>query len=301
MRSRQVLLRAAPRELLVDDRVETIERLPDRARRALDARTAQREQHHPPAAASAPAARRSRCAAASMRSASTPNTARRITSSVIARVRSCRRIGRPSGQPPCPCASPRTITSSYSRMRSPWNGGSSSLRWRMCSGPVSTITELGPITGAIGELPAADGATSGGAVKTVLTASGSLTTTSCIPLGQNVSVNVSPSARAQRSITQVGASAHASVCASAGIRGPGGRPARTGAPAALGALESGAACGPSTSRARAPAAASAAAALARLRPYLQATALALVAGTRARGGAGGGETRWSDVQRLCAE
>ncbi len=115
-----------------------------------------------------------------------------------------------------------TITSSYSRIRSPWNGGSSSLRWRMCSGPVSTITELGPITGATGEVPAADGATSGAAVNTVLTASGSLTTTSFIPLGANVSVNASPRLLAQRSITQVGASAHASVCTSAGALGPGG-------------------------------------------------------------------------------
>ena len=32
----------------------------------------------------------------------------------------------------------------------------------MCSGPVSTTTELGPITGATGEAPAPDGATSAG-------------------------------------------------------------------------------------------------------------------------------------------
>jgi hypothetical protein len=63
-----------------------------------------------------------------------------------------------------------TIVSSYSRIRSPWNGGSSSLRWRMCSGPVSTTTELGPITGATGESAAPDGATSAGAVITSLTA-----------------------------------------------------------------------------------------------------------------------------------
>ena len=79
---------------------------------------------------------------------------------MIARVRGCRRIGCPSGQSAMSRRVASTITSSYSRMRSPWNGGSSSLRWRMCSGPVSTITELGPITGAIGELPAADGASS---------------------------------------------------------------------------------------------------------------------------------------------
>jgi hypothetical protein len=35
-------------------------------------------------------------------------------------------------------------------------------------------------------------------------------------------VNASPSCLAQRAITHVGASAHASVCTSAGARGPGG-------------------------------------------------------------------------------
>jgi hypothetical protein len=92
----------------------------------------------------------------------------------------------------------------------------------MCSGPVNTITELGPITGATGEVPAAEGAFSGGAVNTCLTASGSLTITNFIPLGANVSVKVSPSLLAQRSITHVGPIAHASVCTIAGALGPGG-------------------------------------------------------------------------------
>src|SRR5207244_1733550 len=76
--------------------------------------------------------------------------------------------------------------------------------------------------GATGEFAAPDGATSGGAVNTVFTASGSLTITSCMPLGKNVSVKNSPSVRAQRSINHVGASAHASVCAIGGAFGPGG-------------------------------------------------------------------------------
>ncbi len=92
----------------------------------------------------------------------------------------------------------------------------------MCSAPVSTSTELLPITGAIGEEPAADGATPGGAVNTAFTASGSLNIASFSPLGANVSVNASPSRAAQRSITHVGASAHASVSAIAGTLGPGG-------------------------------------------------------------------------------
>src|ERR1700691_1152979 len=112
----------------------------------------------------------------------------------------------------------------------------------MCSGPVSTITELGPMIGAIGELPAPDGATSGGAVNNVLTASGSLTITSFIPLVANVSVNASPMRLAHWSITHVGATAHASVCNTAEARGPGGR--RTGAagPAVVFEGEEGEAC-----------------------------------------------------------
>src|ERR1700676_1043800 len=97
----------------------------------------------------------------------------------------------------------------------------------MCSGPVSTITELAPMTGATGEAPAPDGAASGGAVNTSLTASGSLTITSLIPLGANVTVNVLPIRFAQRSISQVGATAHTSVCTTAGARGPGGKPLGT--------------------------------------------------------------------------
>ena len=82
------------------------------------------------------------------------------------------------------------------------------------------------MTGRTGELPAAEGATPGGAVNSVLTACGSLISTSCMPLGVNVSVNASPSACAQRSISHVGATAHASVCTKAGTRGPGGMPSR---------------------------------------------------------------------------
>ena len=88
------------------------------------------------------------------------------------------------------------------------NGGSSSLRWRMCSGPVSTSTELGPMTGATGEH-------AGGRRRHVrrrrehrLDRLRVADHRSCSPLGQKVSVKASPSVRAQRSIIQVGASAH---------------------------------------------------------------------------------------------
>ncbi len=100
----------------------------------------------------------------------------------------------------------------------------------MCSGPVSVSTELWPTTGASGEEPVADGATSGGAVKIVFTASGSLNSTSFMPLGANVTVNASPRVRAQRSIIHVGATAQMSVCTLGGILpGPGGSRASPGA------------------------------------------------------------------------
>jgi hypothetical protein len=75
---------------------------------------------------------------------------------------------------------------------------------------------------AIGELPTPEGTVSGGAVNSVFTASGSLITTSFIPLGANVSVNASPSRFEHWSITHVGATAQAAVCTVAGTLGPGG-------------------------------------------------------------------------------
>ena len=104
----------------------------------------------------------------------------------------------------------------------------------MCSGPVSVITELGPRIEAIGVSPAAEGATSGGAVRTVLTAAGSLTITSWRPLGANVTVNASPRSRKQRSISTVGATAQISVCTTGGILGPGGNRLDEGSPISIG-------------------------------------------------------------------
>src|ERR1700722_17218023 len=90
--------------------------------------------------------------------------------------------------------------------------------------------------GAIGDRPAADGATSGGAVNTVCPASGSPTPTIRRPLGANVIVNASPYAAAQRSSAHGIASAHTSVCATAGIRGPAGSDVAGARPSAGGVL-----------------------------------------------------------------
>ena len=87
--------------------------------RALRARAETAARAAPSRRASARSARRSPACSSRIRSASTPNTARRITSSVILRVRSCTRIGRPSGQLAMSRSVAATITSSYSRIRSP--------------------------------------------------------------------------------------------------------------------------------------------------------------------------------------
>jgi len=92
----------------------------------------------------------------------------------------------------------------------------------MCSAPISVSTELGPITGAIGDIPAADGAVSGDAVKTCFTAAAPLTITTRRPLGKNFKVNISPYRLPQRSVIQDCDTVHANVCTNAGHLGPGG-------------------------------------------------------------------------------
>ena len=76
-------------------------------------------------------------------------------------------------------------------MRSPWKDGSISLRWRMCSGPSSSSTELRPISGSSGVAFASPAcSTSGSPVKTCLISSGSAMNT-IVPIGKRT-VNRSP-------------------------------------------------------------------------------------------------------------
>ena len=109
-------LLAPARDLLVDQRVEPVAAPAPIA--AVGARHASAGAARPsaaPACSSAPAAARSPRAAAPMRSASTPNTARRITSSVIARVRALqphRPPERPAGH-----VAPRRLARSPLRTR----------------------------------------------------------------------------------------------------------------------------------------------------------------------------------------
>ena len=57
-------------------------------------------------------------------------------------------------------------------MRSPWNGGSSSLRWRRCSAPSSSSVECGPDQRPQGALPSPALKISGSPRKTCLIVSG---------------------------------------------------------------------------------------------------------------------------------
>ena len=59
--------------------------------------------------------------------------------------------------------------------------------------------------------PRPEGASSGGAVKILFTASGSLNMTSCVPLGANVIVNASPMCLSHLLIIHVGATVQISV------------------------------------------------------------------------------------------
>ncbi len=75
---------------------------------------------------------------------------------------------------------------------SPWNGGSISRRWRMCSAPSSTRIERAPVNGSIAADAAPGRSTSGPAANTRLTSSGFQISTSGASLVAIRSVNGSP-------------------------------------------------------------------------------------------------------------
>ena len=89
-------------------------------------------------------------------------------------------------------------------MRSPWNGGSSSLRWRMCSAPSSSSTDRSPTTGPSTALASPARNCSGEPRKTCFTRSGWNTITKP---GSNSDrkVTTSPYLRRLRSIHGTGA------------------------------------------------------------------------------------------------
>ena len=85
---------------------------------------------------------------ASRSSSWTPKTARMITARVIRVV--CGRIanGSSTGQLSISRRVISTISSPYPCTRSPWKGGSSSLRWRMWGASSRVRTEFGPSAGS---------------------------------------------------------------------------------------------------------------------------------------------------------
>ena len=117
------------------------------------------------------------------RSASSrPKTAWRITSSVIACMLGISAKASSTGQRAISRSVASAINLPYAAMRSPWNGGSSSLRCRRCARPSSRRIEVGPNIGAIGDRSSPTMSLSGPAVNSVLMASGSVTkTTSLTP------------------------------------------------------------------------------------------------------------------------
>ena len=92
-------------------------------------------------------ARGARPAARGRAASVTPNTARRITSSVTACIRGCSANGSPAGQLSTSRATTSRTVASYARMRAPWNGGSISLRRARCSRPSSSSSEREPMIG----------------------------------------------------------------------------------------------------------------------------------------------------------
>ena len=92
---------------------------------------------------------------------STPKIPAMITSSVIACIRGASAIVSPTGQRSISRSAAAVIICVYWSIASPWNGGSSSLRWRMWRGPTAVSTELGPRIGRSGDSPVSEGACSG--------------------------------------------------------------------------------------------------------------------------------------------
>ena len=125
---------------------------------------------------------------------STPKIPAMITSSVIACIRGASAIGSPTGQRSISRSAASVIIVMYWAIASPWNGGSSSLRWRMWRGPTAVSTEFGPRIGRSGDSPVSESACSGFAVKRERTWSGWLVMTG--PPGITPCMrNVSPSSR----------------------------------------------------------------------------------------------------------
>ena len=91
---------------------------------------------------------------------SIPKTPLMITSSVTACIRGASANASPTASGRSRARRPRRSSRRSAATASPWNGGSSSLRWRMWRAPTEVSTEFGPRIGRSGDSPVSDGASS---------------------------------------------------------------------------------------------------------------------------------------------
>ena len=160
--------------------------------------------------------------------ASMPKIPAMITSSVMACIRGASANGFPTGQPSISRSAASAIICAYRATASPWNGGRRSLRWRRWRGPIAVRTEFGPTIGRSGDSPVSEGACSGLAVKSDLTWSGWLVTTTCSSRSMVRIRNGSPSSRWARKTNESCLVLKRTVWTGRGHGTAGGR--RTGAP-----------------------------------------------------------------------
>ena len=163
----------------------------------------------------------SACRSPSRRSSATPNTALMITSRVIDCIAGWRGKGSPTGQRAISRSVTSSIVRSYARIRSPWKGGSISLRRARCSVPSSRSRDLSPSSGFRTMLRPAAMVLTRSAEKRALIDGGSETKTA-VPIGRIRRVNVPPSSRRHRSISGTGRAMNRAVWSAAGREGSGG-------------------------------------------------------------------------------
>ena len=107
-----------------------------RAARLGAARRRHLQQQRPRGSRSVEHARAAAPAIAPLAASSTPKTARRMTSSVIACIAAASRTAADAASARCARSAISAHRLAVARMRSPWNDGSIRRRWRRCSGAV---------------------------------------------------------------------------------------------------------------------------------------------------------------------
>ena len=109
-----------------------------------------------------------------------------MISSVSRCIRGCSAIGSSAGQEATSRSATSVISPSSAAIFLPWNAGSISLRWLMWASSSSSSTELRPTIGSRMRAPWPGCSTSGGAVNTSFSSSGSEMITKCGDSGKRV-------------------------------------------------------------------------------------------------------------------